>query len=199
MQLAMIGLGRMGANMVRRLHQDGHDCVVHDVDEDADRRTRSRTGRDRSTIPERAGERHGPATVDLDHGARSVRRLDRRRARTAARARRHGHRRRQLVVPPRRRPFGRARLGRHRLRRRRRERWRVRTRTRLLPDDRRTRRRRRAPDADLRDRWHRESARASDAGPRRSRSHPTNTAGCTAARAGPDTSSRWSTTASSTG
>jgi 6-phosphogluconate dehydrogenase len=33
MQLAMIGLGRMGANMVRRLHQDGHDCVVYDVDE----------------------------------------------------------------------------------------------------------------------------------------------------------------------
>ena len=28
----MIGLGRMGANMVRRLHRGGHDCVVHDVD-----------------------------------------------------------------------------------------------------------------------------------------------------------------------
>ena len=33
MQLGMIGLGRMGANMVRRLQRDGHDCVVHDVDE----------------------------------------------------------------------------------------------------------------------------------------------------------------------
>ncbi|MGB0112564.1 MAG: decarboxylating 6-phosphogluconate dehydrogenase [Ilumatobacteraceae bacterium] len=32
MQIAMIGLGRMGANMVRRLHHDGHDCVVYDVD-----------------------------------------------------------------------------------------------------------------------------------------------------------------------
>jgi len=31
----MIGLGRMGANMVRRLHHDGHDCVVHDVDDAA--------------------------------------------------------------------------------------------------------------------------------------------------------------------
>ena len=30
MQLGMIGLGRMGANMVRRLLQGGHDCVVHD-------------------------------------------------------------------------------------------------------------------------------------------------------------------------
>ena len=31
MQLGMIGLGRMGANMVRRLMRDGHDCVVQDV------------------------------------------------------------------------------------------------------------------------------------------------------------------------
>ena len=31
MQLGMIGLGRMGANMVRRLMRDGHDCVVYDV------------------------------------------------------------------------------------------------------------------------------------------------------------------------
>src|SRR5688500_8376346 len=32
MQLAMIGLGRMGANMVRRLQKAGHECVVYDVD-----------------------------------------------------------------------------------------------------------------------------------------------------------------------
>ena len=31
MQLGMIGLGRMGASLVRRLGKDGHDCVVHDV------------------------------------------------------------------------------------------------------------------------------------------------------------------------
>src|SRR6202051_60744 len=30
MQLGMIGLGRMGANMVRRLIKKGHDCVVFD-------------------------------------------------------------------------------------------------------------------------------------------------------------------------
>ena len=35
MQLGMIGLGRMGANMVRRLMADGHECVVHDVATDA--------------------------------------------------------------------------------------------------------------------------------------------------------------------
>jgi 6-phosphogluconate dehydrogenase len=31
MQLGMIGLGRMGASMVRRLLKTGHDCVVYDV------------------------------------------------------------------------------------------------------------------------------------------------------------------------
>ena len=31
MQLGMIGLGRMGANMVRRLMKAGHECVVYDV------------------------------------------------------------------------------------------------------------------------------------------------------------------------
>ena len=35
MQLGMIGLGRMGANLVRRLMRDGHECVVYDVDGDA--------------------------------------------------------------------------------------------------------------------------------------------------------------------
>ena len=30
MQLGMIGLGRMGANMVRRLLRGGHKCVVFD-------------------------------------------------------------------------------------------------------------------------------------------------------------------------
>ena len=34
MQLGMVGLGRMGANLVRRLMRDGHDCVVYDVSAD---------------------------------------------------------------------------------------------------------------------------------------------------------------------
>jgi 6-phosphogluconate dehydrogenase len=35
MQLGMIGLGRMGANMVRRLQRGGHQCVVFDASADA--------------------------------------------------------------------------------------------------------------------------------------------------------------------
>ena len=35
MQLGMVGLGRMGANLVRRLMRDGHSCVAYDVNADA--------------------------------------------------------------------------------------------------------------------------------------------------------------------
>jgi 6-phosphogluconate dehydrogenase len=35
MQLGMIGLGRMGSNLVRRLMRDGHRCVAYDVNADA--------------------------------------------------------------------------------------------------------------------------------------------------------------------
>jgi 6-phosphogluconate dehydrogenase len=35
MQLGMMGLGRMGANMVRRLMGDRHDCVVYDINASA--------------------------------------------------------------------------------------------------------------------------------------------------------------------
>jgi 6-phosphogluconate dehydrogenase len=34
MQIGMIGLGRMGANMVRRLLRGGHQCVVFDMNQD---------------------------------------------------------------------------------------------------------------------------------------------------------------------
>src|ERR687897_748093 len=33
MQLGMVGLGRMGANIVRRLMRDGHDCAVYNRDD----------------------------------------------------------------------------------------------------------------------------------------------------------------------
>jgi 6-phosphogluconate dehydrogenase len=35
MQIGMIGLGRMGANMVQRLMKDGHECVVYDMNTNA--------------------------------------------------------------------------------------------------------------------------------------------------------------------
>ena len=35
MQLGMIGLGRMGASMVRRLTRAGHECIVYDLHAEA--------------------------------------------------------------------------------------------------------------------------------------------------------------------
>ncbi|MFZ2099143.1 MAG: NAD(P)-binding domain-containing protein, partial [Oricola sp.] len=35
MQIGMIGLGRMGGNMVRRLMRAGHECVVFDIHPDS--------------------------------------------------------------------------------------------------------------------------------------------------------------------
>jgi 6-phosphogluconate dehydrogenase len=35
MQLGMVGLGRMGSNLVRRLMRGGHECIVYDVNPDA--------------------------------------------------------------------------------------------------------------------------------------------------------------------
>ncbi len=32
MQIGMVGLGRMGTNLARRLMRDGHTCVVYDID-----------------------------------------------------------------------------------------------------------------------------------------------------------------------
>ena len=50
MQLGMVGLGRMGANMVRRLMKAGHECVAYDSvgrRGEGDGRPRARSGRRR--------------------------------------------------------------------------------------------------------------------------------------------------------
>jgi len=52
MQLGMIGLGRMGANIVRRLMRDGHDCVVYDVSADAVAELESEGATGSSTLEE---------------------------------------------------------------------------------------------------------------------------------------------------
>ena len=78
MQLAMIGLGRMGANMVRRLLRAGHECVVFDVSKAAVERAGAGGGH-RGDRPRRPGRQAGPAPPRVDHGAGRVRRLDRRR------------------------------------------------------------------------------------------------------------------------
>ena len=41
MQFGTIGLGRMGANMVRRLMRSGHECVVFDLNPENGKRLAS--------------------------------------------------------------------------------------------------------------------------------------------------------------
>jgi 6-phosphogluconate dehydrogenase len=51
-QLGMVGLGRMGAGIVRRLMRDGHDCVVFDVSEDVVREFESEGAKGATTLEE---------------------------------------------------------------------------------------------------------------------------------------------------
>ena len=54
----MVGLGRMGTNMVRRLMRGGHRCLVFDFNQtNVENLTKVRS--DRRTFP----RRHGPGTV----------------------------------------------------------------------------------------------------------------------------------------
>jgi 6-phosphogluconate dehydrogenase len=52
MQLGMIGLGRMGANLVRRLMRDGHSCAVYDLNPVAVSDLKAEGAVGASTLPE---------------------------------------------------------------------------------------------------------------------------------------------------
>ena len=107
MRIGMIGLGRMGGAMARRLMRAGHRCVVYDAIRQAARRARRRTAR--RTPPrwrdlvQKLADRPRAVWVMLPAGA--ITEDDGARARRAARAGRHRHRRRQHLLqgrhPPR--------------------------------------------------------------------------------------------------
>ena len=65
MQLGMIGLGRMGANIVRRLMRDGHDCVVFDVNPDAVAALAADGATGAGSIPELASRMQRPRAIWL--------------------------------------------------------------------------------------------------------------------------------------
>ena len=67
MQLGMIGLGRMGANIVPRLGRAGPECVVYDVSGPAVRA--GPRGRDRGRVAPRVRAGAGPSPDGVDHGA----------------------------------------------------------------------------------------------------------------------------------
>ena len=63
MQLGMIGLGRMGANLVRRLMRDGHTCVAYDVNTDAVKGLAAEGATGADTIEEFVGALEKPRAV----------------------------------------------------------------------------------------------------------------------------------------
>ncbi len=60
MQLGMIGLGRMGGNMVRRLMNAGHECVVFDHSQDAVKQLASEGATGASTLADFASKLTSP-------------------------------------------------------------------------------------------------------------------------------------------
>jgi 6-phosphogluconate dehydrogenase len=65
MQVGMIGLGRMGANMARRLMRGGHECVVHDVSEEAVGRLTGEGAVGTSSLDEFVTRLHKPRIIWL--------------------------------------------------------------------------------------------------------------------------------------
>ena len=74
MQLGMVGLGRMGANMVRRLVRDGHELVVYDVSADAVNALGAGDGCDRRQLAAGPGVEAGASARDLGDGPGGVHR-----------------------------------------------------------------------------------------------------------------------------
>ena len=65
MQLGMVGLGRMGANMSRRLMKAGHECVVHDSQADAVARLVGEGATGAASLEEFVGRLSRPRSVWL--------------------------------------------------------------------------------------------------------------------------------------
>ena len=65
MQLGMVGLGRMGSNLVRRLMRDGHRCVAYDVNADVVKELESEGATGATSLEDFAAKLDAPRAVWL--------------------------------------------------------------------------------------------------------------------------------------
>ena len=149
MQLGMVGLGRMGANMTRRLMRGGHTMVVSDLSADAVKGLAGEGAVASSSLDDLVGKLTAPraAWIMVPSGDPTEKTVQALLAQNAAG--RHHHRRRQFVFQGRRSPLEDLRRQGRALRRRRHQRRRLGTGARILHDDWRSERGRPAPRPDL--------------------------------------------------
>ena len=98
MQLGMVGLGRMGAGIVRRLMHDGHHCVGYDVSPDAVEALEADGATGSSSLEDFAAKLEKPRAAWVMVPAGDITTTTITRTRGGARARRHDHRRRQHAL-----------------------------------------------------------------------------------------------------
>ncbi len=151
MQLGMIGLGRMGANIVRRLMRGSHHCVVFDTQPDAVSALAKEGATASSSLADLVAKLETPRAVWIMLPAGRDHRKHAQRVERPPRAGRHRHRRRQFLLQGRHPPRFHAARAQVELCRRRYQRRRLGTGAWLLHDDRRRQGRRHPSRSDLRD------------------------------------------------
>ena len=98
MQLGMVGLGRMGAGIVRRLLKDGHECVGYDVSADAVQAVEADGAVGSTSLEETAARLDTPRAVWVMVPAGAITDSTIAALSGGARARRRDHRRRQHAL-----------------------------------------------------------------------------------------------------
>ena len=113
MELGIVGLGRMGANMARRLMKDGHTIVAYDVSADAVKALEGEGATGASSLEDLAAKLSAPRSVWVMVPAGDITEQTVAGPGRGAGVRRRDHRRRQLLLPRRHaaRPNGRPRKG----------------------------------------------------------------------------------------